>query len=206
MAQDLSHPDDTLQVQGAALLGRWAAGEDATAEAEDLVARLRIRDWEGDDVLVEDLEAALGDVAIAARRLPVALDELASQVEGDPGQEPGLLDLQTGEVLPGFMTDAGMVGDDAVVDVDDDPDRWLGLPWPDSRRAWDDMVRFADRAEPPLRDRLERALHGRGPFRRFRDVLFDADALAAFRAFADDRQRGRARQLLADQGIRAVPR
>lgn len=206
MADDLSQPDATLQAHGDALLARLAAGERPSTEVEDVVARLRARGWEGDDVLVEDLGAALGDVAMLARRLPVPLDELASQIEGDPLQEPGLLDLQTGEVLSHFMTESGMVGEDAVVDVDDDLDRWLGLPWPDSRAAWHDMALFVERTGPPLRDRLERALEGRKPFRGFRDVLFEADALAAFHAFTDDRQRGRARRFLADEGIRVAPR
>jgi len=205
VTDDLSQPDDTLQAQGDALLARLAAGEEATAEGEELVARLRARDWEGDDVLVEDLRAALGGAAVLARRLPVALDELAGQLEGDPMQEPGMLDLKTGEVVPHFMTEAGWVDEETVIDVEEDPDRWLALPWPESGRAWDDMALFADRTDPPLRDRLVRALHGRTPFRRFRDVLFEADGLRAFHAFADDRQRGRARRFLADEGIRVAP-
>jgi hypothetical protein len=54
-----------------------------------------------------------------------------------------------------------------------------------------------------LADRLERAIHGRRAFRRFRDEL-DAhpDELTRFHRFADERQRGRARRWLAERGLR----
>jgi hypothetical protein len=49
---------------------------------------------------------------------------------------------------------------------------------------------------------LERALHGSGAFRRFRDLVHDEDLAEQWSAFATDRQLGRARQWLADNGIR----
>jgi hypothetical protein len=53
---------------------------------------------------------------------------------------------------------------------------------------------------------LQRAIHGRGAFRRFRDMLEDhPDELSRFHRFADEHQRGRARRSLADHGLRPVP-
>ena len=61
--------------------------------------------------------------------------------------------------------------------------------------------------DPRLADRLERAIHGRGAFRRFRDELDDhPDELTRFHLFADERQRGRARRWLAQQGLQSVGR
>jgi hypothetical protein len=49
-----------------------------------------------------------------------------------------------------------------------------------------------------LADRLQRAVHGRSAFRRFRDQLAQhPDELTRFHLFADERQRGRARRWLA---------
>lgn len=61
--------------------------------------------------------------------------------------------------------------------------------------------------DPALADRLQRAIHGRRAFRRFRDELeSDPDELTRFHLFADERQRGRARRWLADHGLRSVGR
>jgi hypothetical protein len=58
-----------------------------------------------------------------------------------------------------------------------------------------------------LADRLQRAIHGRSAFRRFRDQLAEhPDELTRFHLFADERQRGRARRWLADHGLRSVGR
>jgi hypothetical protein len=204
--RSLSDPDDTLQAQGEELLARLASGEAIDVEVDELVARLRSRDWEGDDVLAEELTAGRDGVVLLGRRLQVALDELAGALEGDPVQDPGYLDLRTGEVVPGFMTDPMWVGEDDARDVDEEADDHLALPMVESRSAWHDMAVFAERADQPLRDRLERALRGRGAFRGFRDELARAEVLRDFHAFSDDRQRGRARAFLATQGVRAVPR
>ena len=62
-------------------------------------------------------------------------------------------------------------------------------------------------ADERLASRLDRALGGRGAFRRFKDELAEAPGeLARFHRFADDRRRGRARHWLALSGLRpAVP-
>ena len=62
-------------------------------------------------------------------------------------------------------------------------------------------------ADERLATRLDRALGGRGAFRRFKDELADVpDELARFYRYTDDRRRGRALQWLAESGLRpAVP-
>ena len=52
-----------------------------------------------------------------------------------------------------------------------------------------------------LAARLERALSGRGVFRRFKDVLAESPTeLQQWYAFSDERERGRARAWLATEG------
>ncbi|MEW2608777.1 hypothetical protein AB0937_00900 [Streptomyces sp. NPDC047880] len=68
--------------------------------------------------------------------------------------------------------------------------------------------RFADRAQrgeevgdAALADRLRIAIGGRGAFRRFKDVLAgDERSWSRYHRFRDERQRGRARAWLAEEG------
>ena len=81
------------------------------------------------------------------------------------------------------------------------------VPQDESRDGYRDMEAFIDTVpEPRLRLRLERAIGGRGAFRRFTEELdyHDAEREPWF-PFKRDRLRGRIREWLADQGIEAAP-
>ncbi len=55
--------------------------------------------------------------------------------------------------------------------------RFVEIPKPESRKAYDDMADFAATvANPHLRDLLAVALRGKGAFRRFKDVLLNYPA------------------------------
>ncbi len=96
-----------------------------------------------------------------------------------------------------------MVGDDAAVDVEAEPDRLLRFDRTDSRDGWHDMAAFAERhQDAALRERLERAIEGKGAFGRFRDLVHQESLAGQWYAFSTDRQLGRAREFLADRGIR----
>lgn len=99
------------------------------------------------------------------RELPVDLEGVSMVIEGDPAvNEGGYLDLVTGEVVPHSSTDPMMVGDDAAIDVEAEPERWLHLPCLGSRAGWRDMAEFAATvADPRVQHRLERAIIGRVP-------------------------------------------
>jgi hypothetical protein len=115
----------------------------------------------------------------------------------------GYVDLQTGDVFSDSSTDPAMVGDDAAIDVDEDPDRWLSFDCSGSRDGWRDMANFAARQhEHAMRERLERAIEGKGAFRRFRDLVHEQGLAEHWYVFSEDRKLGRARQFLADAGIR----
>ena len=114
--------------------------------------------------------------------------------------------MTTGEVLPTFLTDPAEVGEDAYVDLEEDPERWLALDRLGSRDGWRDMAAFtAGERNAQVRGRLESAIQGKGAFRRFRDVLDEEGLVERWHAYADDRQIGRARQYLADLGLRVQP-
>ena len=159
-------------------LGDWVVAaleqhaDGATEAAGRMVAALRERDWEGDDVLADQLEALLTNGVIPdLRPLPVHLDELAGILEGDPMYGGGRVDLATGEVWPAPAVDYAREIGQEDEDESDDPDKWLWVHCEGSRDGYRDMERFIGTVRDPGRtDRLEIAISGRGAFRRFKDV------------------------------------
>jgi hypothetical protein len=138
-----------------------------------MITALRLRDWEGDDVLADQLDALLEGGAIPdLRALPVDLDELAGILEGDPMYGGGRVDLATGDVWPAPAVDYAREIGLEDEDESEDPDKWLWVHCEGSRDGYRDMERFIGTVRDPGRaDRLEIAISGRGAFRRFRDVL-----------------------------------
>ena len=198
---------EALQRAGSAVQVALGVDPDRVSSlAISLVQRLEMRNLPGDGELAQDLLAAVRGESPPEERLPVDLEELSGLLEGDPASnEGGFLDLQTGEVVPAFMTDEAMVGADAVIDFDADPDRWLRVACEGSRAGWEDMAAYvAGVADSRLREQLERAIEGKGAYRRFRDLIGDTGLRQAWQEFSDDRQIGRARAYLAEQGIRAT--
>lgn len=197
--------DDVLQQVGAGAPILLSGGrEKAEAVAVSVINRLTRRAWVGDDVLAEDLLAGLRGEPAPGRVVPVDLEMLSIELEGDAGLSTGgYLDLHTGQVYGEAATDPAMVGEDAAIDVEDDPDRWLHVARTGSRAGWQDMADFAARQRDQLlRTRMQQAIAGKGAFRRFRDLVHDADLAEAWYAFSTDRQLGRARAFLAEHGIR----
>lgn len=138
------------------------------------------------------------------RELPVDLEWVATMLEGDPMRSQGaFLDLKTGEVIPAFMTEPDATGDDAAGHPEVEPDRWLFLPSLGSRAVREDMAEFvAMITDASLQQRMELAIEGLGAFRRFRDLIFAEGLVAEWHAFSDDRRIARAREFLADLGVR----
>jgi hypothetical protein len=219
MAAIERRPDlGTLQYVGDGLLLALTQGVTGDAlRAGESTAALRNRDLDGDEDLAIELEAMLGLAqGPALRDLPIDLDDLSLALEGDPLLTGGRLDLRTGEVQQigplyesDFLDEIGEP-DDGEADWADDAgvgeadDRWLRFDSLGSRPGFRDMAEFLETVtDERLAVRLDRALDGRGAFRRFKDELADVpDELARFHRFTDDRRRGRARQWLAESGLR----
>ena len=162
--------DDVLQLVGTALLIVMAQDrERGSALAVSVANRLSLRDGPGDEVLGDDLIAELrGTPPPAARLVPVDLAELAEALRGDPFEPGDWLDLTTGEVVPAQLVDEDLGDGEEVVDVHGEPDRWHEIERLDTGVQWEDMAEFARRqADPDVREWLERALEGKGAFRRF---------------------------------------
>jgi hypothetical protein len=202
-------PEHSLQLIGDGLLVAFGQGvQEASGPAGECVAALRERDWEGDDELANSLKARLGTAAIRALRpLTVDLEELATVLEGDPVYGGGRIDLRNGEVWPNAAIEYAEESGELDSEEDGDPQRWLWVDSTGSRSGYRDMEQFiADIDDPEVADRLSIAISGRGAFRRFRDTLSRwPDLFTRWQAFSDDRQRGRARAWLADEGYTPPP-
>ena len=189
-------PADSLQMIGDGLLAAVGADVDgASALARACVDALGERRWEGDRELAEALDAALGvDPTTMLRPLPVDLEELAGILEGDPVHGGGRIDLTTGEVWPQSAIEyAEEVGE--TDEEGEDPDHWLWVQCEGSHDGYRDMEWFIeDLDDEAFAGRLAHAISGRGAFRRFKDRLSERpELLTRWHAFANDRQRGRAR-------------
>ncbi|MGY2747346.1 UPF0158 family protein [Arthrobacter sp. UYCu723] len=197
--------DDALQQVGAGIpMALERSRQEAEPVALSVINRLTWRGGAGDRVLAEDLLASLRRVPLTGSVVPVDLDMLSTVLEGDPDLSTGgYLDLRTGQVYDDTATDPMIVGEDSAIDVEEETDRWLRLDRAGSRNGWRDMAAFVEQQQDEaLRERLERAIEGKGAFCRFRDVVHGEDLSEQWYAFSTDRQMGRAREFLADNGIR----
>ncbi|AQP44629.1 hypothetical protein RPIT_07225 [Tessaracoccus flavus] len=208
---DRQRPQYSLQMTGDLVLvavdGHGPAVEDA---ARRIATELRERDWEGDEELALQIEAAYGWVPVPLLRpQPVDLDAFSSVLEGDPALGGGRLELATGEAWPETVFDEAYTGIPYDEEADA-PDRWLRVHCLGSRESYRDMERFIDTVDDErLAERLWRAIQGRGAFRRFKDVLYDwpehQEHQERWYAFNEDRHRGRARAWLVAEGYAPVP-
>lgn len=197
--------DGALQLLGSEIPSLLlTARERVEPLALSIVNRLTMRGWEGDQELSEDLVARLRREPLGGRVAPVDLTTFSDELEGDANTSMGgYLDLETGFTFGTDFLDAMIVGKENAIDVDADPDRWLHFDCVGSRSGWQDMADFTERQrDAGLNERLKRAIEGRGAFRRFRDIVQNDDVGEQWNFFSLERQIGRARAYLAEEGIR----
>jgi hypothetical protein len=202
-------PDDVLQLIGDGLVAALTQDVDDAADlAGNCVTALRVRGWDGDNDLADQLEALLTPVATPMlKALPVELDELADILEGDPMQGGGRVDLQAGEVWHQAAIDYAQEIGEEDEDESEDAGHWLWVECAGSREGYRDMELFIGIVDDTDRaDRLDVAIRGRGAFGRFKDLLARwPDELERWYAFSEERQRGRARAWLAGAGYCVAP-
>ena len=188
--------DEVLQLVGKGL----PRGLGGRARRRVRAAPPTVGEFEGDAELADALEGRPSDL----KPLAVDLEELTSILEGDSLHNGGRIDLITGEIWHQSPYDDPV---DADEDDLDDPERWLWVE-ATSGPGWWDMSEFTETVEDlALAERLERAIHGRRAFRRFRGELDEyPNESTRFHCFAEERQRGRARRWLADHGLQPVRR
>ena len=129
----------------------------------------------------------------------VNLSSLCEALEDHSDETSWWFDPQTGEVEPHSTSS---LDDD---DLAGDPEE-RGLVWVDpvpSGEAYRDLGDFVARVrDPRAHGLLERAISGRGAFRRFKDTLFDFPELReAWFVFHDRRMECRAIDWLLDHGL-----
>jgi hypothetical protein len=134
----------------------------------------------------------------------VDLDDIAQALSDQTDYEHRwLLDPATGE-LHIWTSDIGLDGQ-GVMDGDELEETDLVAIDPLPSYVWyRDMADFAERiSDERAARRLERAIRGRGAFRRFRDELFDEypDLVSVYQGFRDVRARRRAVEWLLDEGL-----
>jgi hypothetical protein len=194
--------DEVLQLAGDGLLTALAQGVEGAPElAARCAEELRDRFWLGDEELADELDSALGrGPARLLRTVPVRLDVLTIHLEGDPLESGGRLDLKTGDVWPEGL---GLL-DTARENEDSDEGRWLRVSKQGSGAGHGDMELFIEQLEDSrLAELMTVAIQGRGAFRRFKDALSGyPDEAERFYVLSEERQRGRARSWLAEEGYR----
>lgn len=130
----------------------------------------------------------------------IDLSELCHALEDHSGEMSWWLDPRTGELhlLGDSMWDGEEVGRDF-----EPPARFRRVEPLDSRESYGDLEDFTARVrDPRARELLERAIAGRGAFRRFKDVLTEfPDLRVAWFKFHDARTERRAIEWLRDAEI-----
>jgi len=138
-------------------------------------------------------------------RLVIDVDDLIMALETHGLQLSHYLDRQTGEVLCLPDEDYMDPDEETKEKIENEPDRYLLIDSLPSHEGWEIMSDFVESLRPgKIRDDLERAIHGRRPFRRFKDVLFDyLDTRDAWFAFEKNAFVQLAKDWLKEQGIEA---
>ena len=132
----------------------------------------------------------------------IDLEEIVVALDNRDDESRILMSKVTGELT--FWTEYGGIDGQNPVDLDElDPDLVSIEPLPSSA-GYRDMADFTGAVtDDQVRERLERALDGKGAFRRFGDELFQRQEqlVPAWRAFRDVRGLRRAVDWLADEGL-----
>lgn len=197
---------------GAQTAGLTEPGAETVRLLASVGARLRERGWTGDDTLAEEIDSELLATESPLRPLAVNLSELIDIMSsGGESRSEGRLNLDTGEITAYSLfgdrfDDYGQDQEDEDEDVPD-VEQWTNVAYIESggRDGWYDMADFADlQHDLNIADRLRRAIEGRGAFRRFREAVDQLDLHTAWLEFSNDRELGRARQFLAEEGVRPL--
>ena len=152
-------------------------------------------DLEGGEV-VHISQEALRDLERLYETLPASLANASTQMQ----QEALLAAIDEAPFL-GADLDSVLLADEIDRGIDT---RYVALPEADTRASWSDMEAFiATVTDPVSQSELDRAIRGRGAFRRFRDELNQAETERWY-AFRRARHAERVRAWLADEGIELV--
>jgi len=130
----------------------------------------------------------------------VDLNSLCEALEDHSDYTEWWLDPETGEA-EAWPSDLSAIDD--VEEAHPAERNWIRVEPLPSNESYQDLVEFTERVrDPRSRELLERAIAGRGAFRRFKDTLFEFPELReAWFRFHDARLERRALRWLADEGL-----
>ncbi|WP_181274983.1 UPF0158 family protein [Brevibacterium oceani] len=197
------HIDGILQQLGEGLsMALERDREKAGTVALSVINRLTFRGFPGDSELAEALLAKLQNQQVPGLDLTIDIDMLSLVHEGEFDESTGgYIDLRSGEVIDAYLVEYG----DDHIDFEDDPDRWISFDRAETKDAWNDMQAFVSSLRnPQTRDNGLLAIEGTGAFRRFRRFVDEHDLGDRWVQLSEDRKYGRARLILAENGIRVV--
>ena len=148
--------------------------------------------------------------------LPVSLDTVAEELGIQRDDSTVYINRKTGEIFPMSRDEAALVEEDVpedalpgwqaellptMRDILRGQD-WVWLPNKFAVHEWEIMRRFAESVKSErLAERLNRAVHGRGAFRVFRDAVHDAGVEKQWYRFRHQELREIAREALERLGI-----
>ena len=200
--------DGRLQLVGDALVMAVERGEPGADErARRCAEAARERRWVGDEELADCLDRAVARGTDSLKPLPVDLELLSEVLEQGLGEDPGRLDVTTGEVWPASAIEYALDTEADDVARLAEPGRWLTVHPEGSDEAYRDMVLFvATVSDPDPESVLERALEGKGAFRRFRNRLGRYPALEQRWYILSNERRRAARERGSPSTATARPR
>jgi len=110
--------------------------------------------------------------------LKIKFDDLETALESfsDEFGVYSCYNKETGEVVTVFSEE--LTGDpddrDLEQDIEEHPERYIRLPGPFEFHEWAHMESFSlEMEDDEIREKLMRAIHGRGAFRNFKDTIHD---------------------------------
>jgi predicted nucleotidyltransferase len=147
------------------------------------------------------LDTETGQVLMITEEVRGELEALYEEArELDPGSRPDLAALVADSGLPDWEQEMVLEAGQVEAGLGR---RYVAVPHADSGDGYDDMEAFIPTVrDQRLQDRLSRALQGRGPFRRFKDVLASyPDERERWFDLSNDRLEERVVDWLASKGI-----
>jgi hypothetical protein len=150
------------------------------------------------------LSLETGQVVMVTDEIRTELERILKEVASAGDERPGAFaDALARRKLPEWMQESVQ----EAADVEDGyPDRYIAVPRAESRDGYEDMEEFIETIQADsLRERLWRAIDGRGAFRGFKNVLEDYPReRERWFAFRDARVRQRVLAWLAEEGIEPI--
>jgi hypothetical protein len=149
------------------------------------------------------LDLDTGKVVLVMAETHSQLEKIYAEVETEDDEPLNLADLARNRNLPDWQIDAVLEAHQVETGYGT---RYLSVPKADSHEGYRDMEDFIETVrDEHLATRLEDAIGGRGPFRRFKDVLLSySDERERWFKFRDARLRKRILDWLASQDIEPV--